>query len=37
MILGGSVKMEMNVYECIVWCAMFICFTYIITCVYGDK
>lgn len=37
MILGGSVKMEMNVYECITWCAMFICFTYIITCVYGDK
>lgn len=29
--------MEMNIYECIVWCVMFICFTYIITCVYGDK
>lgn len=29
--------MEMNIYECIVWCVMFICFTYIIKCVYGDK
>lgn len=29
--------MEMTIYECIVWCVMFICFTYIIKCVYGDK
>lgn len=29
--------MEMNIYECIVWCVMLICFTYIITRIYGGE